>query len=146
MKARCLHGFYIFEETKVGQFSDFMSYFGLNLVPKDDYFTFEFLAQAPKYSIKGKPFLGFTAIKTFQGHPWEVFEANGVIYDFDQGTLKPINSVTQKTTVRLAGNRFVSTGLILPGSITDDGQRVKDYAAHFSQDRLKWLYSEVSYV
>lgn len=146
MKLRCMHGFFIFEEVKVGEVSAFASYTGLLLAPKGPYFTFEALANAPDYSIKGKALLGFTATKTFAGNPWEVFEANGVIYDFTSGTLKPIGSITQKTKINLAGNRFTSPGLILPGSVTDDGKRVKDYAAHFSKERLTWLYSEVSYV
>ncbi len=146
MKIKCLHGYFIFEETKVGQISDFMSYSGLSLVPKDNYFTFEDLALAPDFSLAGKSYLGFTALETFAGRPWEVFEANGVIYDFTLGELVPILSVTQTTEIKLAGNRFISPGLILPGSLTDGGERVKDYAAWFSRETQKWLYSEVTYV
>lgn len=146
MKARCLHGFYIFEENKAGEISDFVSYTGLKISPYRSYFTFEFLSTAPRYSIKGKPYLGFTAIKTFEGEPWEIMRENGIIFDFTLNILKPIVSVTQVTPLKLVGHKFISSGLILPGSLTEEGQRVKDYAAHYSKESLRWLYSEVSFV
>lgn len=147
MRVKCLHGYFLFEETKVGQVSDFMSRTGLSLVPVGTRYTFEALVDAPKYSLAGKALLGgFTAIETFEGEPWEVFEANGVIFDFGTDTVKPITAITQRTSVKLAGNRFVSPGLILPGTLTEEGKRVRDYAAWFSRDRLTWLYSEVGYV
>lgn len=147
MRVKCLHGFFIFEETRVGQVSDFMSLTGLSIVPWRDQFTFEPLAEAPAYSLLGKEIFGVPATATFEGEPWEVFEANGLVYDFVEGLVVPIQSVTQVTAIKLAGNRFISPGLILPGSLTDEG-RVKDYAAWFSRDRspLSWLYSEVGYV
>lgn len=146
MRIRCNHGFFIFRETKVGQVSDFMSRFGFSLVPWGDDYTFSALLSAPRYSIKGKSILGVTATKNFEGEPWEVFEANGLVYDFGQGRVVPIASITKSTTVQLAGNRFISPGLILPGSVTADGDRVRDYSAWYSRDTLRFLYSEVSYV
>lgn len=146
MKARCIHGFFIFEEIKAGEVSDYVSYSGLSIVPRGPIFTFEALALAPSYSIKGKPYLGAPTTKTFEGEPWEVMEANGLTFDFLTNTLKPLLSVTQLVSIKQAGHRFVSNGLILPGSVTDDGKRVKDYAAHYSKETLRWLYSEVAYV
>lgn len=146
MKVKCLHGFFIFEETKVGQVSDFMSLTGLKLVPWRDNFTFEKIELAPEYSIQGKAFLGFTALKTYEGEPWEVFEQNGVVYNFNTGLVVPIASVVQTIKVSMAGNRFVSPGLIIPGSLTSEGKKVKSYSGWFSRDTLRWLYSEVSYV
>lgn len=146
MKARCLHGFFIFEEVKVGEVSDFVSYSGLSIVPRGTYFTFEGLQSAPRYSIQGKPYLGATTTKTFEGEPWEVMQANGLVFDFLTNTVKPLLSVTQLVSIKTAGHRFISNGLILPGSVTEDGKRVKDYAAHYSKESLRWLYSEVTYV
>lgn len=146
MKVRCLHGFFLFEEIKAGEVSDWASYSGLSLVPHGTYFTFEALSLAPRYSIQGAPLLNLTSTKTFEGEPWEVFEANGFVFDFSTGLLKPLISVTQLVQIKLVGKKFISNGLILPGSVTDDGKRVKDYAAHYSQETLRWLYSEVTYV
>ena len=67
MKIKCLHGYFIFEETKLGQVSHFMSLFGLGLVPKQDYYTFTDLEDAPDYSVIGGDYLGAVATKTFEG-------------------------------------------------------------------------------
>lgn len=145
MKIKCLHGFFIFEETSIGQVSDFVRRFGFSIVPYAGRYTFESIAEAPNYSIKGKTILGNVALKNFEGEPWEVFEKNELVYDFLNDIVVPISSIIQETQVIQAGNRFVSPGLILPGSSTDAG-RVKDYSAWYSRDTLRFLYSEVSYV
>lgn len=100
----------------------------------------------PRHTILGGPLLNFVATKTFEGEPWELFEANGVVYDFNLGLVVPIASVIQATSIQLAGNRYVSPGLILPGSVTVDGERVMDYSAWYSRDTLRFLYSEVGFV
>lgn len=146
MRVKCIHGFFIFQETKVGQVSDFMSLTGLSLVPWRDAYTFEDLEEVPDFSLSGKTFLGLSATKNFEGEPWDLFEANGFVYDFGSGSLKQISAITQVTSIQLAGNRYISPGLILPGSLTAEGKRVKDYSAWFSRDTLRWLYSEVTYV
>lgn len=147
MKIKCLHGYFIFEETKIGQVSDFMSRFGLDLVPFRDHYTFADLEDAPTYSLVGKEILTYSAaIKTFEGEPWEVFEENLIVYDFSKGLVLPILNVVQNAQIVQAGNKFISQGLILPGSLTDEGDRVKDYSAWFSRDTLRFTYSEVSYL
>lgn len=140
------HGYFIFRESKTGQVSDFMNRTGLKLVARDDYYTFEKLVDAPDYSLNGKLFLGYKATKTFEGTPWGVFEANQVIYDFNSGELKLISLVTNTTVLRPAGNRFFAPGLIMPGSLTEGGKRVRDYAAWYSRESQSWLYSEVTFV
>ena len=146
MKLKCQHGFFTFEETKIGQVSDFMSYTGLVLTPWEDVFTFDFLSSPPDYSLKGKAFLEFTALHTFEGRPWEVFEANGVVYDWSAGIIKPITSITTVTTIRPAGDRYVANGLLLPGCLNQNGDRVRDFSGFFSRETLRFTYSEVTYV
>lgn len=147
MKIQCLHGYFIFTESTAGEISRFMSVTGLTLVKRDDYFTFQTLQNAPNYSLAGKALVGVAiATKTFEGKPWEVFEANQMVYDFSKDIVLPIASVITLTSIKIAGNRFVSPGLILPGSLTVEGKRVKDYTAWQSNSRASWLYSEVSYV
>lgn len=126
--------------------SDFMSRTGLELSVRDGYYTFSDIQAAPLYSIKGASLMDVTATKTWEGSPWEVFEANGFVYNFNTGLVVPITSITQVVKVQLAGNRYISEGLILPGSVTADGERVKDYSAWFSRKTLRWLYTEVGYV
>lgn len=146
MRVKCLHGFFIFEETKVGQVSDFMSLTGLSLVPWRNAYTFEDLQDAPDISLAGAQVLDAVATANFAGEPWEIFEVNELVYDFTRRLVVPIATITQSVVIQLAGNRYLSNGLILPGSLTDDGDRVKDYSAWFSRDTLRWLYSEVEYV
>lgn len=145
MRVRCLHGFFLFNEVKVGEIADFSSRTGLALVPRGEAYTFAALGLAPRHSIKGAPFLGITATATIEGEPWEVFKANGFVYDFTTGFVRPIAATAIRTEVKQAGRRFYSPGLLLPGSITDAG-RVQDFDGWFSRERLTWLYSEVSYV
>lgn len=146
MRLRCIHGYFIFEGVSLSQISEFMSYTGLSLILKDNFYTFESLEDAPTYSLAGKTLLDLPAIKTFEGRPWEVFEANKFVYDFNQDLVLPIDSVTQITAIEDAGDRFVSDGLILPGSLTTAGDRIKGYEGWWSRDRLSWLYSEIDYV
>lgn len=150
MKIKCKHGFYIFEETNPAQMSDFMRYSDLEIVPRGTIFTFKDLELAPEFSIIGKPIeIGSSplpAVADFAGEPWEVLEANQMVYDFTTGLLRPIDSITRIVSIDDGSNRFIAQGLILSGSLTVEGKRVKDYAAHFSRTTQRFLYSEVTYV
>jgi hypothetical protein len=146
MKVKCLHGYFIFTETVPGQVSDFISRTGLRLTPKEWYYTFEDLENAPRYSIQGKIILDSIAIKTFEGNPWEVFQENNLIYDFNKGLVVPIATIINPIKLEAAGNRFIASGLILPGSLTQLNRKVKNYSAWFSRTTYRWLYSEVEYV
>lgn len=145
MRVRNLHGYFIFDETRTGQISEFLSlYEGFQISRVGNLFTFTDLEDAPRYSIKNGQLLGVTATANFEGEPWEVFEANGLVYNFSTGLMVPISSISQTINLNVAGNKYISNGLILPGSLTDDGERVKDYSAWLS--RGKWYYSEVTFV
>lgn len=148
MRIDCLHGYFKFTETKSGQISDYVSLTGAKLVSKENYFTFDYIKEAPLYSLAAKPYLGVPAIKTFEGYPWEVFEANGLIFDFQLNIVRPILTVVNRVKIQAAGQYYVSNGLILPGSITDDGKRVKGYSAWHSRQRSvsAWHYAEVQFV
>lgn len=146
MRISCLHGYFIFQEVRLAQVSDFMSRFGVEIEAIGPYYTFSDLVDAPRYSLKNKDLMGQVAKENFEGEPWEVFAKNGLVYDFDKGLVVPITSVVQQTTIEQAGNRFISPGLILPGSTTVGGKRVRDYSAWYSRDTLKFSYSEVAYV
>lgn len=146
MRIKCLHGYFIFEEDFIGEVSKFITRYGIPIVQKDDQYVFEFLENAPDYSIKGAPFLGTVATETFEGKPWEVMEANGFVFNFNTGLISPIASITQKTTIQRAGNYFVADGLILPGSVLSSGSKIKSYFGWFSFDTLSFRYSGVQYV
>jgi hypothetical protein len=143
----CLHGFFIFREDRTGELSEFMSIFeGLVLVPWRDAYTFEALAEAPDFSIEDSTYLGAQAIATFEGEPWEIMKENELVYDFTSGEVVPLESVVQRVEIQSTANYLLSNGLILPGSIMEDGSRVTDYAARYSFDTARFKYSEVTSV
>lgn len=145
VKINCVHGYFIFEESAAGQVSRFMSLFpGLSLVSKGEYFTFKTLADADTYSIAGSKYLGALSTETFEGKPWEVMRANNLVFNFQTDAVVPIATVTQRLELVATSNYFLSPGLILPGSLTDEGKRVKDYAAWYLFDSRKFKYSEVN--
>ena len=146
MQIRCIAGFFQFRETSAGEISRLNSFFGFDLVAKDDYFTFSFLKDAPEYAIVGGEYLGAEVSKTFEGEPWDVMRENEIVYDFLNDEMVPISSILRSVEIIPAGNYFVSQGLILPGSVTDGGLRVRDYAAWFSFEAMRFRYSEVFYV
>lgn len=143
MRVKCLHGYFLFEDDITGDTSDFVSLFNLPLARAGDHLTFKDLVDAPEYSIENSPYLSATATKTFAGKPWEIMRANELVYNFDKGLVVPIGSITDVVEIYSAGNYFFSPGLILPGSLTDEGSRVIDYVARFSPETMRWKYSEV---
>lgn len=147
MKIRCLHGYFIFEEREPGDLSRFMQiYSDLSIVPVDDnYFTFESLAEAPSHVIAGDTFLRAPATVTYEGKPWEIMRANGLVYNFQTDQVVSIASVTKRLELSTATHYFYSPGLIIPGTVREDGERVKDYAAWYHFDSQKFKYSEISY-
>ncbi len=145
MKIDCIHGYFIFEETSSGQISEFMSRYGLSIEKENDRFIFSDLVGAPEYSIQGALWMGAPCITTFEGPPWEIMRENGLVYNFLLGLVVPINSILQVIDVKNAGKFYISNGMILPGSVTDDGSRVTDYSAFYARERENFKYSEIDY-
>lgn len=143
MKIECVHGYFKFSEEKAGQVSDFIARFGFEIEKKNGVFVFSDLVDAPDFSIAGSTFLGCPTTQNFEGEPWEVMRANRIIYDFSKGVVVPIDTILQSVKVKAYGNFFLASGMILPGSVTEDGLRVTDYAAHFVNPDFK--YSSVDY-
>lgn len=142
----CVGGYFILREKRAGDISDLASLFkGLEFERVDGYFTFKALVNAPRYSIKGGKFLGAPCKVTIEGEPWNVMRANGLGFDFVQNKVVLLSSVVRIVEIAQAANYFLSQGLIVPGSVADDGLRVTDYAAHYLFNSNKFRYSEVSF-
>jgi hypothetical protein len=141
MKIECLHGYYKFSEVGPGELSEFASMYGFELERNGDHFTFSDLVDAPNYSLLGGLFLKSPCLFTIEGPPWEVMRKNKLVYDFQKGLVVPILTILTVCDFQQAGFKFISNGMILGGSITEDGSRVTDYAAFF--DKGKFKYSEV---
>lgn len=146
MRVNCKHGFFEFQEGRAGEVSDFILLSGLRIVPHGTFFTFAALENVPDHTIKGGSFLGSVATATHEGTPAELFRANGVVYDFANDLLIPLNQSTLTIPLKLAGNVYISTGgLIIPGSKTAQG-RVEGFSGWFSFSNQRWTYSEVTLV
>ncbi len=141
MIIECLHGYYKFSETSPGQLSDFANLYGFELERNGDHFTFSDLVDAPNYALLGGLFLGSPCLFTIEGPPWEVMRKNKLVYDFTKGLVVPALTIVNVCDYKQAGFKFVSNGMILAGSVTEDGSRVTDYAAFF--DKGKFSYSEI---
>lgn len=146
MRIKCQHGFFIFEEFSSGQISDYISLTGFSIVPWQGFYTFESISEVPSFTLQGKNFLGTLATKDFEGTPWDLFRANNLVYDFTTDQVVNIQTITRGVQLSQAGNRYISPGLILPGSITNSGQKISNYSAWYSRDTQRYLYSEVDFV
>lgn len=146
MKIECLHGYFKFSEVRQGQVSDFMNVYGVTLVRERDYYTFPFLKDAPDYSLPGSTYLGSPSTELFEGEPWEIMEQNELVFNFNTNLVVPISTITNVCPLDLGLNYFLSPGLILPGSVTADGNRVKEYSAWFLKESMRFKYSEVGFV
>jgi len=146
VKFSCIHGYYKIEEQAAGEVARFMNLFsGIEIVSAGEYFTFSPLLEAKNYSIKGNPYLGVTAEKTFAGNPWDVMRDNKLIYNFSSGKMEKLESVTQRIVFNQATNYFWTEGLILAGSLNDAGLRVTDFVAWFNFEGNKFKLSEASF-
>lgn len=145
MKIRCLHGYFIFEELRPGEITKFINLTKLPITADKNHFTFEALKDAPGYAIQGGTYLGAPATKTFEGEPWEVMRANGLVYDFVKDEVVPILTVVKPIKLTFGNRYFLSNGMILAGSLTDEGNRVTDYSAHYIFESAKFKFTEVSF-
>ena len=140
MKVVCRHGHFAFYPSRIEDVARFSRYFDLQLFPENDYYTFEFLLNAPRTSLKTYSWLGLPASVNFEGrNPWEVMKQNNFVYhlEFKQIVLK--NSIL--VTTELARSTFyylTRTSLIQPGSRVSTGQQILSYEGDFDLD-LKTL-------
>jgi hypothetical protein len=146
LKIKCLHGFFLFTETQVGQVSDFIKGTEIELVAENDYFTFEKLIDAPHYSLVGKPYIGAVITSSLEGKPWEIMRENNLVYNLTLDLVVPLLSITQIVSVLNGGNKYLSNGLIQPGSLTTSGQRIISYTAWYNRGTQRWKFSEIEYV
>jgi hypothetical protein len=136
----------MFWESKAGDIARLQEVLKLKVVSVGEHYTLERLAKVPPLTIKGRPLLDVTASHTICAEPWVIFEKNQVVFDFRTNKLVPIDSIDIRTRIETGLFWYISGGLILPGSTTDGGQRVKDYSAWFNFGRFSFRYSEVGFV
>lgn len=143
MKIKCVHGYFIFEEASAGEISKFSSIYGFEITRRNDHYTFDFLKDIPDYTIVGNLFLGVPAIKTCEGDPWYLMQQNQVVYNFITNLVQNINTITVRADISKTANYYISSGLVLPASFTDEGVRVTDYTAWHFSDSAKFKYTDI---
>lgn len=147
MIIKCIHGYFIVREQDEGEVARFNSLYSQDLKPKDDYFTFDALVDAPSHSLIAQLFLGLPAVKTYSGQPWEVMEQNSFVYDFTLKAVRPIASITNVVKLQRRLDSWFMKGLIQPGSATSDWQKITGYTCHLDiKSALTYNYSELTFL
>lgn len=132
MRVVCRHGHYAFYPRDASDVQRFANFYNLDLVGERDYFTFRNLLRLPTYSLKGKAYGGVTALKTFSGMPWEVMQANDLVYDLGSGVIVKKESITQVINPMLTDFFYIAeTVLVQAGSFLPTGQKILGFDGEF---------------
>lgn len=123
-----------------------MALFGFDIVRTDRFFTFAALEDAPTHTFAGSTYLGAAATINYEGEPWEIMRENELVYDFANDEVVAIDSLTQKVTISQSSEYYFSNGLLMPGSMNSEGERVSDYSGWYNFQIGQFSYSEISYV
>lgn len=145
MRVTCLNGYFMFREDQPGEVARFNSTYSQDLERKDDYYTFALLATAPDYSIALAPYLNLIATETYEGHPHEVFRENGFVYDSGIGFIRLAASISTLFEPVQLYDKIIANGLIQPGSVTKNWQKVTGYQGFIDTNQYKFYYSEIFY-
>jgi|WetSurMetagenome_2_1015567.scaffolds.fasta_scaffold733868_1 hypothetical protein len=146
MRIICRHGYLSFYPRRATDIAFFQNYFECDLERVEDYYTFSFLADAKRYSLKGKKYLNLTPTATFEGEVWDVFKANEFVTDITYGTLSLKGDISMVTDLPRLNYDFLSPSpVIQPGSVLKAGQKILSYDAEFSTDTMQLRVREFSY-
>lgn len=147
MRLICRHGHFAFYPRDEEDISKFASYYDLEVVRVQDFYTFADLVDAKDYSLAGLAYLNLTATKTYEGNPWDIFRENNFVYDLVEEELALKTSVKTIVDLPATDNYFISpVPLIQPGSFDKAGNRILSYDAEFIQDTFQLKVREFSYV
>lgn len=145
MKITCINGYFIFKEDRSGEIARFNSMYAQDLISVYDYYTFKMLAEFPKYSIAGKPLLGVPAIATFEGKPWDILEANKMVYDFSARKVMPILKVMDRVDPKRQYDNWSFDGLIKAGSKDPYWNIISGYNCVLNLEKFQFFYSDLFY-
>ena len=146
MRIVCNHGYFFFYEDASGEVSKFNTIYGQDLVLCGNYYTFTALKNLPNYVLKGKPYGGVLATKTYKGEPYEIMRKNNLVY----------NPLTKMITNKLlsgeliepkkAYNFYVLNGLITPGCYETDLRKILGFTCRVDMKELIYRYTGFNYV
>lgn len=132
MRVKCRHGYYLFMPERAGDLLFFAGDTGITLAKGPYGWTLPALAALPLFSIQGQDYGGQPARVNYCGHPWEVMQANGFVYNLEAGALEPVENITDAFTPYLQ-NTGEAVALSLPqaGSKTQEGKVLVDFEGAF---------------
>lgn len=145
MRILCRHGHFSFFQAYPGEIAEFAQYWETELVRVEGFYTFPLLAEAPEYSLKGKSFLGLTAVKTFEGTPWEIMRENGFVYSLAEKSLVPKASIAAPYTPVLTGYYFSENFPMLQPGLRVGGNQILSWDASYNDSQKILKISEFGY-
>jgi hypothetical protein len=146
MRVLCRHGHFSFYPRQSGDINRFAQSFGVTLKREEDYYTFERLQGAPKYSLLGKLYINLPALTTFEGNPWDVMRENNFVYNVQLGLIVPKLSVLGLVELTQSGYFFMANvPLLQPGVRTILGRQIMSYSGEFYDDRFYLRILEFDY-
>ncbi len=147
MRVLCRHGHFAFYPDNAEDVARYCRFFDIELVRSGDFYTFEALADLPRYSLQVKPFGGLPAITTYEGRgPWEVMRENGFVYNVLLERLVPKLTIIGVLQAPRSDSYFISpTPLFQPGVRDSSGQQILSYDAEFIPETSKLKIIQVAY-
>lgn len=146
MRVICRSGHLGFYPNTAGEIARFANFFKVRMKREEDYFTFEGLYGAPKYSLLGKQYLNLPATKTAEGHPWDVMRENGFVYHIGLGVLVPKATILGLIELPLVGFYYRAGGALLqPGTRSTTGNQIMSYSGEYIENGASLRVSEYSY-
>ena len=95
MRIVCRHGHYAFYPQSSTELARFCTKYSTELFAEQDYYTFEELLDAPRYSLAGMAWVNLPAIKTFEGrHAWDAMRENDFVFSLQTKLVVPKLSIT----------------------------------------------------
>lgn len=149
MRVLCRHGHFAFYPRNAEEVGRFNRFFDVELQRQDDFYTFEALADLPRFSLTGLTFGNLPALETFEGrNPWEVMAENDFVYSLATGLIVPKLSITIQIKMAQSGYYTIAqtpTPIIQPGTYDQSGQQILSYDAEYDQDLNRLRVLEFDY-
>lgn len=147
MRVLCRHGYFSFYPKRARDVARYARFFDQALVRVSDFYTFEALAELPRYSLTAKVFGNLPALTTYEGRgPWDVMRENGFVYHIQSKLLVPKLTVIGVVQSPRSDSYGISPApLIQPGTRDASGEQILSYDAEFIQDSVQLKLIEVDY-
>lgn len=128
MIIKCEHGYYKFFTAAPNELYRFKMVFGVELAPKDDYFTFAELANLDPYTLQGQAFANLTAKCSIADCFGKVFKANGFVFDLKSKSLKDIGEIKAVLNLYKSYSGTLSLTTIPQAGGFYDGKRLLSFS------------------